>query len=171
MSIKDAENFSVYQTIFNAPLFFDQEFYALEFDASTLDAKTTQADLELKSFFSRYVSEQEGKYKRDTISVVEHLIRSLLSTGRCTEERIANTLQINRRTLQRKLKAEGVSFNQLLAQIRGDLAEQYLLETNIPFTHLAITLGYSELSAFTRFFKNRFGMSPSEYKRIKTTSE
>lgn len=93
--------------------------------------------------------------------VVTQLIRSMLGAGRCTEEAVANVLQINRRTLQRNLKAEGVSFRELLTQIRGDLAEQYLRESAISLTDLAGVRGYSELSAYTRFFKTPFWCPPN----------
>lgn len=162
---REPDDTSFYQSTFNAPLFFDQEIYGVEFDVGILDAEVKQPDPELKQFFSRYVVQLEDQYQRDTLSVVEQLIRSLLSTGRCTEASIADILQINRRTLQRKLKAEGTSFKQLLAQIRADLATQYLLESNIPFTVVASVLGYSELSAFTRFFKTHFGITPTQFKQ------
>ena len=160
----EPEDISIYQEIFKAPLFFDQEVYAVEFDASILEARVPQADPEVRDFFFRYVGQLDKKYNQDVCFVVTQLIRSLLGTRRCSEEEIASVLQINRRTLQRKLQAEGLSFRQLLAQIRGELAEQYLRESTISVTDLASILGYSELSAFTRFFKNRFGVSPTQYR-------
>ncbi len=167
---KQPDDISFYQAIFNAPLFFNQEIYAVEFDRSILGTEAPQVDPALRCFFSRYVKELEDKHKhkQNICSAVEQLIRPLLSTGRCTEKYIADTLQISRRTLQRKLKAEGTSFQELMIQIRSGLATQYLHESRIPFTDVASALGYSELSAFTRFFKAQFNVSPTQYRQAKT---
>lgn len=116
------------------------------------------------------MDELEKTHKENTISVVAHLIRSLLSSGYCNEQHIANILQITPRTLQRKLQQKNTTFKALLNNIRLRLAKQYLLESNITSTEFSHSLGYSELSAFTRFFKRETSLSPSNYKRLHTSS-
>ncbi|WP_439135827.1 AraC family transcriptional regulator [Pseudomaricurvus sp.] len=162
---KKPEDIRYYQKVFNAPLFFDQEVYALSIHASALDVSISAADPELKDFFVRYVCELQRRNQSNLASTVEHLIRSLLSTGHCSEARVANILQIHPRTLQRRLREEGFSFKDLLAQVRSELALSYLSGSEASLIDIATVLGYSELSAFSRFFKGRFGLSPSEYKR------
>lgn len=165
---KKHEDITYYRQTFDAPLYFDQDLYAIEFDAAAAHVRTTESDREMKQFFSQYVDQLESQYRRDIVSVVEQLIRSLLGTGQCCEERIADVLQMNRRTLQRKLKSADTSFNQILSKTRIEMAEQCLRESDMSLTDLAISLGYSELSAFTRFFKSKCGVSPSQYKTKRT---
>jgi len=167
---KEPVNKKQYQQFFNAPLHFDQEIYAVKFDSSLLDIEIHNCDEQLKDFFQKYVDELEKKHKENTISVVENLIRSLLSSGYCNERHIANILQITPRTLQRRLKENNTTFKTLLSNIRLKLAKQYLFESNIAFTEISYSLGYSELSAFTRFFKRETGLSPSNYKQQHTST-
>lgn len=159
------DDLSYFQKVFKAPLFFDQEIYALSFESSALEVSLSAADPQLKDFFSRYVADLEHRHKSSTGTTVEHLIRSLLSTGQCSETKVAHILKVHPRTLQRKLKQEGSTFKGLLGQIRSELAVSYLSASDIPLTGIATALGYSELSAFTRFFKERFGLAPSEFKK------
>jgi len=167
---KEPVNKKQYQQFFNAPLYFNQEIYAVKFDSSLLDIEIKNCDERLKEFFQKYVDELEKKHKENTTSVVEHLIRSLLSSGYCNEQHIANILQITPRTLQRRLKEHNTTFKSLLNNIRLKLAKQYLFESDIAFTEISHSLGYSELSAFTRFFKRETGLSPSNYKSLHTST-
>lgn len=167
---KEPINRKQYQQFFNAPLHFNQEIYAVKFDSSLLDIKISDCDERLKEFFQNYVDELEKTHKENITSVVEHLIRSLLSSGYCNEQHIANILQITPRTLQRRLKDQNTTFKILLNNIRLQLAQQYLLESDIAFTEISHSLGYSELSAFTRFFKRETGLSPSNYKNLHTST-
>ncbi len=162
---KQPPDTAIYKRIFNAPLYFDQQIYALEFDENTLKHSHAESDPELKRFFTRYIKQLEAEYSANTQSVVGQLIRSLLSSGRCTEQHIADIMQVNRRTIQRRLKAENTSFKELLANIRIKLAQQYLRETNLSLADISNELGYSEPSAFMRFFKQQTGLTPMNYRR------
>ena len=66
--------------------------------------------------------------------------------------------------LQRKLREQGLSFTQLLDQIRQDLALQHLGQQNLNISELAPLLGYSETSAFSRAFRRWFGVSPRQWR-------
>jgi AraC-like DNA-binding protein len=84
---------------------------------------------------------------------------------------IARSLDINRRTLQRHLSSQGVSFSALLAGIRRQLALQMLSETEKSVIEIAIELGYSDPSNFTRAFKRWNGISPCAYRNAFQQSE
>ncbi len=162
---KQPHNHKTHQRFFSTPLFFDQELYAIEFDASLLQLRNESGDKKLKRFFQHYVEELESQHQQDAVQVVEHLIRSLLCSGYCSEKQVALILQVTTRTLQRRLKTRGTNFKQLMHQIRLNLARQYLQESDMSFTDIAYALGYSELSAFTRFFKQQTGQSPTQFKQ------
>jgi AraC-like DNA-binding protein len=162
---KEPQDTHIYRQVFNAPLYFDQPIYGMEFDQETLQITRSDLSPELKDFFTRYVAQLESEHASSSQSVVEKLIRSLLSSGHCTEARVAEIMQVNRRTIQRRLKAEKTSFKEILTTIRMELAKQYLRETNISLSDISAELGYSEPSAFMRFFKNQMGKTPMEYRR------
>jgi AraC-like DNA-binding protein len=79
-------------------------------------------------------------------------------------------MAMDSRTLQRKLQNQGYSFKQLTDEVRASLAAQHLSNSNKPLTEIAEILGYSELSAFSRFFQRIYGKSPSEWRREASTS-
>ena len=159
----EPEDCRFYKQVFNAPLFFDQDTYAIECKTSNLHKKIQLADPEIKQKITHHLLNLERHQSENIRLITTKLIHSMLITGQCTEKNIADIIGINRRTLQRKLKTEGVSFNRLLAKIRIDLAKQYLHDSKISFTELSTVLGYSELSSFTRFFRTHFNMSPTQY--------
>ena len=86
-------------------------------------------------------------------------------TGDCSIERVAGTLAVNKRTLQRRLKAEGTSFKALLDEVRFNAARKYLRESRGSLTALADMLCYADLSAFSNAFRQRFGVSPRAWKQ------
>ncbi|HEY4030730.1 MAG TPA: AraC family transcriptional regulator ligand-binding domain-containing protein [Caulobacteraceae bacterium] len=92
------------------------------------------------------------------------LIRAGLSDGTADLNHVARALGLNGRTLQRRLKAEGLGFSELLDQVRGELARAYLADRQTPMHQIATRLGYADGSAFTRWFTQAFGAAPSRWR-------
>jgi AraC-like DNA-binding protein len=82
---------------------------------------------------------------------------------------IASNFNSSARTLQRKLKEEGVTFQQLADDVRKTLAINYLKERSYPVKQISYLLGYNELSAFTRTFKRWTGTTPASYQKAAGT--
>lgn len=78
-----------------------------------------------------------------------------------TLDRMAQSFGMSERTLRRKLVEENYPFRELLDLVRQDLCKLYFLEDQRSLSEIALLLGYSELSAFTRAFKRWFGHAPS----------
>ncbi|MEH6637632.1 MAG: AraC family transcriptional regulator [Halioglobus sp.] len=95
--------------------------------------------------------------------VVEKIIRRL-PDGPPGQDLIAGDLFMSNRTLQRKLKEEGVNFSELLQDCRMQLAKKYLLQGNKSVVETSYTLGFAEPSAFSRAFKRWTGQSPAQYR-------
>jgi AraC-like DNA-binding protein len=93
------------------------------------------------------------------------IIARLMRVGDCTQTDLARTLGLHERTLQRRLQAEGTTFEALRDDVRRDLAQAYLAQRNIPLAHVADMLGYAEASAFTRASQRWFGASPREVRK------
>lgn len=99
----------------------------------------------------------------ETAELVQHGIRMLLPTGECTKNNIAKLLEIHPKKLERQLKNENTAFRILLEQTRKELAILMMQNGGMTLTQLALNLGYSEFSAFSRGFKGWFGRSPSHH--------
>jgi AraC-like DNA-binding protein len=95
---------------------------------------------------------------------VESLLIPILHTGEADMETIASKLALSRQTLFRKLKAEGVTFEQVLDELRHKLAREYLNGKNSSVSETAYLLGFSDPAAFSRAFKRWTGASPRTIK-------
>jgi len=93
------------------------------------------------------------------------MIKDELSGGNASLERIADALSMSGRTLQRKLREHKTSHQELLDQMRKDLAMRYLEEPEMAICEVAYLLGFSESSALHRAFKRWTGQTPSEFRR------
>ncbi|MCR5875794.1 AraC family transcriptional regulator [Phenylobacterium sp. J426] len=71
-------------------------------------------------------------------------------------------MAISRQTLYRKLKAEGVTFEQVLDELREALALRYLKGRRVSVNETAYLVGFSDPAAFSRAFKRWTGLSPRE---------
>ena len=96
------------------------------------------------------------------------MIRQMLPTGGMEITLIASHLGLHPRTLQRRLADQGTAFLGLVDEVRSTQAERYLRGTEVPLSHLAGLVGYTEQSALTRSCRRWFGMSPSSYRRSTT---
>jgi AraC-like DNA-binding protein len=78
----------------------------------------------------------------------------------------ADLVGMSNRTLQRRLAAHGVSFNELLDQIRFDTAKQLLEDKAISVTDISGELGYTDPASFTRAFRRWAGVSPRQHRQM-----
>lgn len=79
-----------------------------------------------------------------------------------TLDRMAISFGMSERTLRRKLVEEGYPFRELLDLVRQDLCRLYFMEDKRSLGEIALLLGYSDLSAFTRAYKRWHGIAPSK---------
>ena len=80
-------------------------------------------------------------------------------------EHIANNLSMHPRTLQRKLKEAGISYSEVVENIRKEVATERLENSNITIMQLSDYLGYKDNTAFTRAFKKWFGVTPMQWRK------
>lgn len=97
------------------------------------------------------------KFRRD----VEKVVEPLLAEGEANMDRVAQQMGLSRQTLYRRLKAEGVTFEQLLDELRHRLALKLLREQHMAVKQAAWRLGFSDPAAFSRAFKRWTGTAPS----------
>jgi AraC-like DNA-binding protein len=91
---------------------------------------------------------------------IENAITPLLPHGKARLDAVAQSLGVSSRTLARRLTAEGLSFGEILDQLRSDLATHYLGEANLSISQIAWLVGYQGVSAFSHGYKRWAGMNP-----------
>lgn len=92
-------------------------------------------------------------------------IEDALPNGGMTIDTVAARLGLSERTLQRRLRAAQLNFQQLVEELRFETACAYLQAGILPLTEIGYRLGYSEPSAFSRAFRRWSGASPLAYRR------
>lgn len=95
---------------------------------------------------------------------VEAVIEPLLAGGAVSIDRVARDLGMSRQTLYRRLKSEGVTFEEVLEAKRRQLAIRYLGLDRSPVKVTAYKLGFSDPAAFSRAFKRWTGVTPSQFR-------
>jgi AraC-like DNA-binding protein len=97
--------------------------------------------------------------------VVRRLIVADLGLRNPTLQRVASLLDTSTRTVARKLESEGVSFSNLLEELRRGLALRYLLSGEMRICDIGFMLGYAQVPPFYRAFRRWTGVTPTEYRR------
>jgi len=154
-----------YNMLFHAPISFQQEFNGLVFDANLLNSTIGTFEPEIKQFLGSYLDALERTRKQDIVHQVSMLIRDLLPKGACSLKNVAQLMGLKERALQRRLNNEVSSFQQILDQVRQQMAKEFLDSPDTNLTNLAQILGYADLSTFSKAFKLWFGSPPSRYKK------
>ena len=78
---------------------------------------------------------------------------------------VARKVALSSRTLQRRLKDQGLDFKKLVDDTRHRFSLNYLKDPQHTMTEIAYLLGYSEVSAFNRAFKRWTGSTPVSHRR------
>jgi AraC-like DNA-binding protein len=161
-------NLESHRRVFGVTPHFDQDYLAVVSDRAILDAPLEAADPDMARAGTRLVELLVADRSTADIDSVRNIIVSLLPGGGCTVERVAERMGMDRRTVHRRLAAEGASFSDLLDEVRANRAETFLTNSQRPMLVIADLLGFSGVSAFAHWFRRRYGCSPSGY-RVKNT--
>jgi AraC-like DNA-binding protein len=139
---------------FNAPR------AALAIDRGDLSLPLADHNEELHAFAVNYLDVQFPARQAAMLVEVRKVIERLVGTGTCSYSDVADALSIHPRTLQRRLQAEGTTFEEVKDQVRRELVRRYLGHTEMPLKQVSILLDYSEQSALTRSCRRWFQTTP-----------
>ncbi len=153
-----------HRRFFRCRLDFDASFNGLVCRAEDLDVANPGADPMLADYARRMLVTERTPHQRSMEQVVRKAIYLMLPAGRATCKAIAQGLGLSVRTMQRELYADGVTFKQLLDDVRRDLVRRYLSNPRHSLGDVAAMLGYSSQSAFTRWFGAQFDCPPNVWR-------
>jgi AraC-like DNA-binding protein len=102
--------------------------------------------------------------KHDLRARVYARLIEYLPAGDCSREKVAHSLNMSESAFQKKLKAEGTSYQEVLDETRAELARHYLGKSGLSISEAAFLLGFTDSSNFSRAFKRWTGKSPSEFR-------
>ncbi|MFT4714465.1 MAG: AraC-like DNA-binding protein [Candidatus Azotimanducaceae bacterium] len=155
-----------FEAAFGCPVYFEKPFCEFHFDVELLTHALAEADsntaLTCEESCRKILSQLDIGV--DIISNICHL---LLSTpGEFPKlDAIANKLSIGTRTLRRRLKGLGTSYQKILDDVKKELAIEYLQTTTLSVQEISDLLGYSEVTNFRRAFVKWVHLSPYQYRK------
>jgi AraC-like DNA-binding protein len=150
-----------YRDYFGCEVRFDQPVDGVVFSEQDLRCPILDPDAQLYEMAAAFI---ETRFTRATPPMharVRGLVLQHLGDEGCTNERVAADLCLHPRTLHRRLKAEGKSFEGIKDEARRDVALRYLQHTDMSLTRIAERLGYAETSVLSRSCFRWFGVPPS----------
>jgi AraC-like DNA-binding protein len=155
---------AAYREVLGCPVQFGSEHVAIVYDAEIAARPVLSGNSELAAeadkIAHRYI---EGLIPESTTGRVRALLMRAMPSGEIDQEEVARTLHQSPSTLQRRLREEGTSYQQLLDATRHELAIDYLREGRHSLVDITFLLGFSDQSNFTRAFRRWTGRTPRDY--------
>jgi len=150
---------------FKAPVVYRGAENALEIAADVVAKPLATANADLAHANERVIADYLAQLGRDsTVARVQAKLIDGLSSGDITAQRVAESLFISQRTLQRQLAREGTSFTAVMEETRRELAERFIRDQSLTLIEITFLLGFSEISSFSRAFKRWTGLAPTEFR-------
>jgi AraC-like DNA-binding protein len=159
----EPRDITCYDSLDTQELCFGTPSMTMRFDPAILNQTLQLESPQSVNYLDSYFAARGGLGQFGVSRRVEDIIRRLLPTGQCNLPLVSSTLGVPARTLQTQLEVEKSSFRDLLEKVRREIATYHLRRGDMPLTQLAMVLGYSELSAFSRSFRQWYGMSPRQW--------
>ena len=150
-----------YRDFFRARLEFDSDHTALYLPKRALDQPVPGADPKIRRQLEAQV---EAATATDLLVRLHRALRLLLISGEGSGDHVAEQLAMHRRTLHRRLKIQGTTFQQVLDGVRWDVSRQLLGHTRLPLAEVATAAGYADTSTFVRAFHRWSGTTPVKWR-------
>ena len=163
---KEPGNTAPYAKAFASPLRFGVPVHGMLFSAADLAAPLPASNARLAELHERFADDFLLQMDSSKITTkVRKIFVHALPDGEPPRCVVAAALCISERTLQRRLKEEGTTFQQLGDDIRRDLARQFLAEDQTTLGQIAFMLGFADQSAFSRACQRWFTLSPRQLRQ------
>jgi AraC-like DNA-binding protein len=153
---------STYRAHFNTDVRFGQSMNGLFFNEEDFDLPLPDSDPQLHEIAASFIEHRFPSSAMSLSTRVHSIIARLLIEGNCTHARVTSALGLHPRTLQRRLREEGESFEAIRDSVRRDVALRYLQQPNVPLVRVTEILGYSETSVLSRSCHRWFSASPRQ---------
>lgn len=154
--------------LFGDRMRFDSPFLGIVGDVRDLDRVLRQHEPEFARQALRLLEQQPALDGLDVVQQVKDQILFFMPQNAATLPRVARSLSMTERSLQRRLAASGVEFSELLNTVRREAAVRSLANKNIPISQITGQLGYADPSTFGRWFKSQFQVTPAHWRELRT---
>lgn len=156
-----------YEDYFGCPVRFHATRNGLRLNRDVLDTPMPGADQRLRDYYRAMAERYEGSIGAGDSPAqrVQRLFLQRMSFGEPDRADIARALNTSVRTLQRQLRAQGVSYRDVVESAREAAARRELADPTRPVHEIAFLLGYADVRSFRRAFQRWTGLSPGDFRR------
>lgn len=155
---------ATYRKLFGLAPQFGRPVMGIAIERAVLDTWRPGGSSAMRELAETYLEAQGSAREKAFSKRVTTMARSLLKGRECTPEQAAKALGIHPRTLQRRLKEEGSSFEKIKDDVRREWAESLLVQPSVSLSQIAQILDYADSSAFSRSCRRWFGEAPRTYR-------
>jgi AraC-like DNA-binding protein len=155
-----------YRRALPARIEFSAEFTGMRFSSTLLRERIPGAD---SHRFRTFEGQIEAIGRNSFLNDVRRALRLQMIHGGAANDRVAQTLEMHRRTLHRRLRESGTTFREVLDEVRYDTACHLLRLTEMPQMEIAVSLGYSDVTTFTRAFRRWSGVTPGAFRECQVS--
>lgn len=160
-----ATDVQIYEDFFHCPVHFGADRNELLSATEVIQQPLPHAEPTMCAFYSAQCARM-SKDMEQVFTYTEAVRSRLLANTEVPDlERLAKSMFMTPRTLQRRLKTEDVAFSDLLQQAREQRAQQLLRETDMSVEQVAGRLGFSDAVAFSHAFKSWLGQAPGAWRK------
>lgn len=160
----------MHRRFFGTDVRFSEDFNGIVCLSKDIDLAMPTADQAIVRHVQQYLDLLAGRRDTTTVATVRECINVMLPSGLCTADHVADRLGVDRRTIHRRLAREGETFSSIMDSVRAELVTRHIENRERPLVTVAELLGFSALSAFSRWFRNRFGCSVTEWRATRMSS-
>lgn len=150
-----------YRDFFRARLQFDSVHTGLQLPRHLLDRPLPGADRAARRALQARI---EATTATDLVVRLHRALRLLLLHRNSSGDHVAQQLTMHRRTLNRRLKAQGTTFQEVLDGVRWEISRQLLGNTRVSLQEVAAATGYADTSTFVRAFRRWSGTTPAKWR-------
>lgn len=153
-----------YEAFFRCPVVFGADVNQIRFERAVWEARPPQANAMSYRFFINQCRRMTAVMQEPLCyaDVVRSRLRSATPIPSLTE--LVRSLHLTKRTLQRRLDDEGISYSSLLTEVRCERARELIRRSNLHHHEISYCLGFDDASAFSRAFKIWTGLSPQAFR-------
>ena len=157
---------TAHQRMFGPGVEFGRDCTGILLETRDLDAPLPAADLLMAQHVQQYLEPMLAQINVTLSEKTRQLVYDLLPSGRCSVEQLAARLDMNPRTLHRYLARAGDTCWSIVDDVRVSLARRFVEDDGLSFGDISDSLGFSNRSAFSRWFRTSFASSPTEWRDL-----
>ncbi len=156
---------TTYRRYFGCEVRFEQAEDGLVYTNADLLAPVRNRDARTLARALAQAEAQLGTHHPPLHARVRGLLQERLGSEDSSNERVAQELGMNVRSLHRRLRAEDTTFQRVKDEVRRDRLLFFLQKTDLPLSNISAKLGFAEQSVMSRRCRQWFGASPSDLRR------